>query len=140
MRAAALFCLLSAACATDRHFAPRENRNGEGPSGEPAAVYALAPPLQGEVRLWSDGAARTEIDGKDATRVHVGFESGVSVGFTKVIEAVGASDAGTREIWRFLLGIDWMASVKADLAKRLAVLKTCAGPTCCTPDCLSLIL
>jgi predicted acetyltransferase len=58
-----------------------------------------------------DGA----VDAYAVYRVHPGFEDGVSVGFTNVIEAVGASDAGTREIWRFLLGVDWMASVKAAL-------------------------
>ena len=74
MRTILLLGCLGAACSTDRHFAPRENLNGVGPTGEPAAVYALAPPLQGEVRLWSDGAGRVTADGVDGTRIHLGFE------------------------------------------------------------------
>jgi hypothetical protein len=66
--------LLLCSCATDRLFAPRENVNGTGPSGMPAAVYQLAPPANGEVRVWSEGAECAELDGGDATRLHVGFE------------------------------------------------------------------
>lgn len=48
-------------------------------------------------------------------RLHQSMESGMSTGFLKVIEAVGATLEATREIWRFLLDVDWIARVKADL-------------------------
>lgn len=63
-----------AACGTSRQFAPRENVNGTGPTGWPAAVYPLAAPAAGEVRLWSDGAVRREIDGEQVSRLLLGFE------------------------------------------------------------------
>ncbi len=46
-------------------------------------------------------------------RIHQSLHAGVSQGHVNVIEAVGASLEGTREIWRFLFDIDWVASVKA---------------------------
>jgi hypothetical protein len=69
-----LLLLLPAACATNRHFAPRENSNGQGPGGQPAAVYSFAPPASGELRLWSSGAERVEFGDGTKTRLHVGFE------------------------------------------------------------------
>jgi predicted acetyltransferase len=60
-----------------------------------------------------------EIDGRPEGyalyRIHQLFERGDSAGFVNVLEAIGATPAATREIWRFLLGIDWVASVKARL-------------------------
>ncbi|MBX3462879.1 MAG: hypothetical protein KF830_06890 [Planctomycetes bacterium] len=58
-------------CALPRAFMPRENRNGTGPEGHPAAVYALGgvPPV-GEVRLWSGGAERAD----GGVELHLGFE------------------------------------------------------------------
>jgi predicted acetyltransferase len=48
-------------------------------------------------------------------RIHQQFESGSSIGHVNVIEALGATPAATREIWRFLLDIDWVARVKANV-------------------------
>lgn len=48
-------------------------------------------------------------------RMHQSLEGGVSTGFLNVIEAVGSSLEATREIWRFLLDVDWIARVKANL-------------------------
>jgi len=48
-------------------------------------------------------------------RITQKFQSGSSVGYVSVIEAVGASPEATRELWRFLFDIDWVASVKAML-------------------------
>ncbi|HEY8192291.1 MAG TPA: GNAT family N-acetyltransferase [Gaiellaceae bacterium] len=66
--------------------------------------------------------ALLELDGKPAAyalyRMHFSAERGIPNGFTNVIEAVGESPEATREIWRFLLDIDWMARVKADLLPR----------------------
>lgn len=48
-------------------------------------------------------------------RMHPQFDSGTSNGYVNVIEAIGVSPEATREIWRFLLDIDWVARVKAHL-------------------------
>jgi predicted acetyltransferase len=60
-----------------------------------------------------------ELDGRPQGyalyRLHVSFEAGVPTGFTSVIEAMGTSPEATREIWRYLLDIDWMNSIKAGL-------------------------
>jgi predicted acetyltransferase len=48
-------------------------------------------------------------------RLHFSAERGIPTGYTSVIEAVGISPVATREIWRYLLEIDWMASIRAHL-------------------------
>jgi predicted acetyltransferase len=63
--------------------------------------------------------ALLELDGRPAAyalyRLHFSADRGVPAGFTNVIEAIGESPQATREIWRFLLDIDWMARVRAGL-------------------------
>ena len=63
--------------------------------------------------------ALLEIDRRPAAyalyRLHFSAERGIPNGFTNVIEAVGDSPAATREIWRYLLDIDWMARLRAHL-------------------------
>jgi predicted acetyltransferase len=63
--------------------------------------------------------ALLEVDGRPAAyalyRMHFSAERGIPDGFTSVIEAIGDSPEATREIWRFVLDIDWMARVKAHL-------------------------
>jgi predicted acetyltransferase len=60
-----------------------------------------------------------ELDGRDAGyalyRLTAKWEFGSSVGYVTVLEALGDSPVAVREVWRFLLELDWMASVKADL-------------------------
>jgi predicted acetyltransferase len=46
-------------------------------------------------------------------RMNQAMEAGASTGSVNVIEAVGATPEATREIWRFLLDIDWIGRVKA---------------------------
>jgi predicted acetyltransferase len=46
-------------------------------------------------------------------RLNQQFEGGSSVGSINVIEAIGASLEATRDIWRFVFDIDWVARVKA---------------------------
>jgi predicted acetyltransferase len=46
-------------------------------------------------------------------RIHQQFEAGSTVGFVNVIEAVAATDEATRDLWRFVFDIDWVARVKA---------------------------
>ena len=60
-----------------------------------------------------------EVDGRVEAyalyRLHMSFESGLPSGFTSVIEALGTTPAATRGIWRFLLDVDWMESIRAGL-------------------------
>lgn len=46
---------------------------------------------------------------------HPGFEYGSSTGSLRVVEALGATPPATAAIWRYLLDVDWIASVKASL-------------------------
>lgn len=48
-------------------------------------------------------------------RVHQAFEAGSTSGHVSVIEAIGATTEATRDLWRFLFDIDWVARVKAML-------------------------
>ncbi|MCA9756491.1 MAG: GNAT family N-acetyltransferase [Candidatus Eisenbacteria bacterium] len=48
-------------------------------------------------------------------RVHQNLDAGVTKGRVSVIEALGASPEATRDLWRFLLDIDWVARVKVGL-------------------------
>jgi predicted acetyltransferase len=48
-------------------------------------------------------------------RVHMGFEGGSTSARLAVVEAVGATPQATAEIWRFLLDVDWIATVEASL-------------------------
>jgi predicted acetyltransferase len=60
-----------------------------------------------------------ELDGRPEAyalyRVNFSFEGNISTGVTEVAEAVGASPIATAAIWRFLLDVDWMERVKAEL-------------------------
>jgi len=46
---------------------------------------------------------------------HPGWSDGVSSGRLEVIEALGATPQATAEIWRFLLDVDWYATLEASL-------------------------
>jgi predicted acetyltransferase len=63
--------------------------------------------------------ALLELEGRPAAyalyRLHFSAERGIPNGFTNVIEAVGDSPEATRAIWRYILDIDWMERVRADL-------------------------
>ena len=48
-------------------------------------------------------------------RLKFGFDAGSSTGEVQVIEAMGATPQATAAVWRFLLDIDWMATLEADL-------------------------
>jgi predicted acetyltransferase len=48
-------------------------------------------------------------------RIHQSIEGGTSAGFVSVIEAIGAGPEATRDLWRLLLDIDWVANIKASL-------------------------
>ena len=71
--------MVAAGCWQPRYFAPRENVNGESPTGEAAAVYPIDREgderVAGEVRLWSRGAkARFTDEDEEVVDLHVGFE------------------------------------------------------------------
>ena len=63
--------------------------------------------------------AVVDLDGRDAGyaiyRMRMSWELGVSTGVLDVIEALADTPEATREVWRYLLGLDWVASVKARL-------------------------
>jgi predicted acetyltransferase len=48
-------------------------------------------------------------------RLRPEFDGFTSVGKTEVVEALAVSPAATAEIWRFLLDVDWMSRVTAQL-------------------------
>lgn len=70
--------LALASCGTSRaYFIPREDVRAQSPRGWPAAQYAVAvanEPSVGEVRVWSEGAQRTEFEGEKRAVLHVGLE------------------------------------------------------------------
>jgi len=61
-----------------------------------------------------------ELDGKTrgyaVYRTFFGFEGGSSSSRLVVQEALGTTPQATAEIWRYLLDVDWMASVEVSLA------------------------
>jgi predicted acetyltransferase len=63
--------------------------------------------------------ALLELDGRPAGyalyRLHFSADRGIPKGHTRVIEAVGDSPEATRELWSYLIGIDWMDRVRAGL-------------------------
>ena len=48
-------------------------------------------------------------------RLNLTYDEGVPTGKTVVVEAMGATSEATAAIWRYLLDIDWMATVEATL-------------------------
>src|SRR6185312_16087760 len=48
-------------------------------------------------------------------RLKMDFEAGSSTGEVRVIEAMGVSPEATAGIWRYLLDVDWMDRVQAEL-------------------------
>jgi predicted acetyltransferase len=48
-------------------------------------------------------------------RLNFSYADGVPTGRTVVLEAMGVTPAATAAVWRYLLDIDWMAKVEAEL-------------------------
>ncbi len=48
-------------------------------------------------------------------RLNLAYDEGVPTGKTVVVEAMGATPEATAAIWRYLLDIDWMATIEASL-------------------------
>jgi predicted acetyltransferase len=76
---------------------PLERRDGSGPKR-----FALLE-LDGEPQAYA------------IYRHNPKWDEGSSAARLGVVEAIGATPRGTAEIWRFLLDIDWQASISADL-------------------------
>lgn len=68
-------------------------------------------------QLVEPARALLEVDGEPVGyalyRVSFGMEYGASTSAVDVLEAIGATPAATRTIWRYLLTLDWMAMVRA---------------------------
>lgn len=64
--------------------------------------------------------ALLELDGRVCAyalyRITNAFRDGVSDSTLRVVEALGDGPQATAEIWRFLLDVDWMARVEAEVA------------------------
>ena len=60
-----------------------------------------------------------ELDGRPAGyalyRVTMKWEGGSSVGYAEVIEAIADSPLAVQELWRFLLELDWVSTIRAHL-------------------------
>lgn len=76
---------------------PPEFRGGQGPK------RYLAVDVDGQT------------EGYALYRMQSSWENGVTNGKLSVIEAMGATPQATAEVWRFLLDMDWIATVRADL-------------------------
>jgi predicted acetyltransferase len=48
-------------------------------------------------------------------RLNFSYADGVPTGVTHVVEAMGTTPAATAAVWRYLLDIDWMARIEAEL-------------------------
>ena len=76
---------------------PEERREGAGPKRW--------------IAYERDGA----IEGYAVYRHKPGWEEGSTVGELRILEALGATPAAERDLWAYLLAIDWKATVKAYL-------------------------
>ena len=55
------------------------------------------------------------VDGYALYRLHWSMDGGVATTTMNVIEAVAATPEATAALWRYLLDVDWVATIKADL-------------------------
>ncbi len=62
--------------------------------------------------------ALLEIEGRPVAyatyRIQQAFEAFTSTGSTMVVEALGATPGATKEIWRWLLDMDWTSKIRAE--------------------------
>ena len=83
-----------------------------------------------EIRRLDDGPDRRrgggelnrillEIDGRPVGyalyRIKLEFDDAANISQVRVLEAVAESDVATRELWRYLLAIDWTGSIEAGI-------------------------
>jgi predicted acetyltransferase len=55
------------------------------------------------------------VEGYAVYRHKAGFEQGTSIAELRVLEALGATPAALRDLWGYLLAVDWVATVKSYL-------------------------
>jgi predicted acetyltransferase len=65
------------------------------------------------VRIVYEEDGRAE--GYAVYRIHAHWEDGLADGHVNVVEALGATPSATAALWRYLLDVDWMQSVRARL-------------------------
>ena len=76
---------------------PEDRREGAGP------------------KRWVAYERDGSIEGYAVYRHKPGFEQGTSTAELHVLEALGATPAAVRDLWGYLLAVDWIATVKASL-------------------------
>lgn len=76
---------------------PEERREGAGP------------------KRWVVHERDGAVDGYAFYRHKPGFEAGTSSAELRVVEAVGVTPAAARDLWAYLLAVDWVATVTASL-------------------------
>ena len=76
---------------------PEDRREGAGP------------------KRWVAYERDGSIEGYAVYRHKPGFEQGTSTAELRVLEALGATPAAVRDLWGYLLAVDWIATVKASL-------------------------
>jgi predicted acetyltransferase len=76
---------------------PEERRDGAGP------------------KRWVAYERDGEIEGYAVYRHKPGFEAGTTNAELRVLEALGTSPEALRDLWAYLLAVDWIATVKCSL-------------------------
>jgi predicted acetyltransferase len=76
---------------------PEERRDGAGP------------------KRWVVYERDGKIDGYASYRHKMGFEQGVTTAELRIVEALAATPEAMRDLWAYLLAIDWIATVKSFL-------------------------
>ena len=80
-------------------------------------VRTLADPPERRDGAGPKRFALLELDGSPAAyaiyRHQMDWEAGVSVGKVNVVEAIGARAEALAELWRYLLDIDWVATIES---------------------------
>lgn len=76
---------------------PAERREGAGP------------------KRWVVYEREGTVEGYAAYRHKPGFEGGTTIAELRVVEAQGVTPEAVRDVWAYLLAIDWIATVKAYL-------------------------
>jgi predicted acetyltransferase len=78
-------------------FDPEDRRDGAGP------------------KRWVVYERDGDIEAYAQYRHKMGFEEGVTTGELRVVEALATTPAAMRDLWAYLLAIDWIATVKSFL-------------------------
>jgi predicted acetyltransferase len=76
---------------------PEDRREGGGP------------------KRWIAYERNGAVEGYAVYRHKAGFEQGTSIAELRVLEALGATPAALRDLWGYLLAVDWVATVKSYL-------------------------